>query len=259
MAAPRPASTQPPVPLYHTVYVVLRQSLLSGAFPAGEALPAEMELASRFGVSRITIRHALNQLAAEGLITRQQGRGTFPAQRPAAEHMAADLSGLFENLVAMGVKTTAKLISFTYERPTPDAAAALRLDTDELVQKAVRVRSHKGAPFSHLTTYVPERIGRLYSKGDLAARPLLALLEQAGHRAATAEQLIAARVADTEVGPRLDVLVGTPLLAVTRTVFDHAGMPIEYIEALYRSDRYVYKTQLARAANGADVVWRADN
>jgi len=117
----------------------------------------------------------------------------------------------------------------------------------------VRVRAVPSArvPFSHLTAWVPEEIGRRYEARDLATRPLLQLLEEAAGPALRAEQVISAKLADSTVGPLLGIEQGSALLWVRRQVRNGEGRVIEAIEALYRPELYEYTHDMVRA----DGLW----
>jgi GntR family transcriptional regulator len=162
---------------------------------------------------------------------------------------------MLENLIAMGLETQARVLEFGWVVPSADVAAAMGVPADAQVQRAVRVRSTDGGPFSHLTTYVPERVGRSIAAEDLGAHPLLTLLERSGVRVASADQTIGATLADAQAAMRLGVDVGSALLTLTRAVRDEAGQVVEYLQALYRPDRYLYRMSLARvdAAEGGRV------
>jgi GntR family transcriptional regulator len=249
----RPLPSSPdPLPLYHRVYLLLRQRITEGGFAADAPMPGEHELAATHGVSRITVRRALERLEQEGLVVRRRGAGTF-ARMPTPAPQRENLRGLIENLLAMGLRTRVELIDFAYLPVPPDIAAALEIPVGTLAQKSVRIRSMPGAnmPFSHLTAWVPEEIGRRYGPRDLAARPLLHLLEAAGEPAARAEQVISAKLADAQVAPLLGVEQGSALLWVRRQVRDSGGRVIEAIEALYRPELYEYALGMVRE----DGMW----
>lgn len=246
------------LPRHHQAYIVLRQQVLEGHYGPEQPMPSEFELADLFNISRITIRRALERLESENLIVRRRGAGTFATPHHAAEPMRTNLSGLFENLHAMGLKTTVKLIEFAYITAPVDVARAMEIEPRTIVQKATRVRSHKGQPFSYLTTYVPEDIGSSYQQVDLAVKPLLQLLERAGVKVAGANQVITAKLADVIVAPLLQLEVGAPLLCVRRRVHDHKKRIVEYIEALYRPDLYEYHMALGRQTEKGESVWTTE-
>jgi GntR family transcriptional regulator len=246
-----------PTPLYHQIYLILRDKICDGSYANDDLLPSEHELARQYAVSRITAKRALDELALGGLAVRARGRGTrvqFAAPLPPVR---ASVEGLLENLLMMGLKTEVELLDFAYQPATPEVAAALDCGIGEAVQRAVRLRHIKGEPFSHLTTHVPEAIGRSYSRRDLASKPLLTLLERSGVIVGRAEQVISATLADTQVGPLLRVAVGSALLRITRIVYDQASLPVEFITGLYRPDRYQYKMMLSRIRGETRNLWSA--
>ena len=244
-----------PTPLYHQIYVILRDKIYDGGYAENARLPSEQELVHMFGVSRITAKRALNELAAAGLAVRERGRGTRVRFTLPAPPIRSSVEGLLENLLMMGLKTEVQLLEFAYVRATGDEARALKCAPGHTVQRAVRVRRLEGEPFSHLTTAVPEDIGRSYSRKDLASKPLLALLERCGVVVSGAEQTITATLADTQVAPLLEVEVGSPLLRISRIVCDQRDRPVEYIIGLYRPDRYQHQMMLSRVQVGKRNAW----
>lgn len=243
------------VPLYHRIYLVLREQYVD-ANDGSAPLPSELELASRYKVSRITMRKALDQLVQEGLISRRRGAGTFVTPGAVKEKLEQRRSsGLLENIINSALDTTVRLVAMDSIVPPQDIAADLELGLDERVIKAIRVRSLDQVPVSHITTYVPERLGACLRPEALAARPMLTLLEEHGIKAEHARQVISARLANSEVAPLLDTPVGAPLLAVNRLVRDADGRPIQLLHGLYRPDRYEYRMDLGRADAGEARVW----
>jgi GntR family transcriptional regulator len=244
-----------PTPLYHQVYLILRDEILSGAYGGDTLLPAEQALSRLFGVSRITVKRALDDLAAEGFVSRRRGQGTRVVKRIAGRPVPANMAGLVENLLEMGLETKVTLLDFAYVMPDEAIRRLLGLADGALAQRAVRVRRHDGVPFSYLTTHVPEAIGRAYGRDDLAAQPLLALLERSGVVVESADQVLSARLADPVVASHLGVAVGMPLLSLTRVVYDPDRRPVEHIHALYRPDRYEYRMTLARERRSGTNLW----
>ena len=247
-----------PMPLYHRIYVVLRQQIAEGRWTADAAMPGEHELAGAFSVSRITVRRALDRLEKEKLIIRRRGSGTFAQPGEDVAPIRQNLSGLLENLLIMGLKTSVRVLDFSYTSAPADVAAALEIPARAPVQKSVRVRYHRDVAFSFLTTWVPEDVGRHYEEGDLAKRPLLALLEDAGYAVSRADQVISAKVADTTVAQALDMEVGAALLYVRRQVRDPGDRVIEYIQALYRPELYEYHMGMRRVSRSGKSLWSAE-
>lgn len=237
------------------LYLVLRDGLRSGAVRPGDRLPSEPELAARHGVSRVTVRRALDVLAMEGLIERRPGSGTFARAALGPQPITGDVANLVAHIAEMGRATTVRLLAFAYEPAPAPVAAALRLPEGARVQVSRRVRLIDGAPFSHLVTHVPEAIGRAYAEGDLATTPLLSLLERSGITVERATQTMTAALAGPEVAESLGVEVGAPLLSVVRTVYDAAGRGVEHLAALYRPDRYAFRMDLVREGAPDARAW----
>jgi GntR family transcriptional regulator len=254
-AQPRPL----PLPKYHRIYLVLREQLSEGRFDAG--LPSELQLVKAFGVARVTVRRALEQLAAEGLIERTPGRGTTPIRRAdaaagaAPEAPRAQLNGLLENIVTMGLRTSVRVVDCETVGVSEPVARALALPPDARVQKAVRVRSTREGPLSHITTWVPAPLALRFGRRELARKPILVLLEESGVRIGRATQTLSARLADATVATHLDVAVGSALLAVHRLVLDADDRPVQWLHGLYRPDRYHYEMQLSRVGGIDARVW----
>ncbi len=229
------------------VYLVLRDRILSGAVAFGAKLPTEHELAEVHDVSRVTVRRALGELARERLIERRRSAGTRVIYRPVLAPMTADISGMLASLADMGRRTAVKLLSFEYVPAEGAVAQALGVPPDQMLQRSVRVRSADGEAFSYLTTYVPEKISLTFTRQELASRPLLDLLERAGVKVEHARQRISAGLATPDVAAALGVHMGTPLIELTRVVYDQSGRGVEHLHALYRPDRYAFEVDLVRS------------
>src|SRR5262245_43838664 len=162
-----------PVPKYHRIYLVLREQLHEGRF--AEGLPGELALMRQFGVARVTVRRALQELAGEGLIARERGRGTRPLdvgtpRGAGGQAKTTHLTGLLENIVSMTQNTTVRVLEVSQVGATTEVAQALQLAPGDLVQKAVRVRSTREGPLSHITTWVPADLASHFGKRELAKK-----------------------------------------------------------------------------------------
>ena len=173
--------TSLPLPKYHQIYLVLREQLQEGRFDQ-EGLPGEHALADQFEVARITIRKAMEMLVADGLVSRRPGLGTWPL-RPACSPDAAPaanaaqkahLTGLLENIVNMGLRTSVRVLDSTLVSAPPAVAESLRIPSGTPVHKSLRVRSTEAGPLSYITTYVPQAVAD-FTPEDLEREPLLML------------------------------------------------------------------------------------
>ncbi|MEO7243990.1 MAG: GntR family transcriptional regulator [Rubrivivax sp.] len=266
MSPPRAAASAPPLPLplplpkYHQIYLVLLEQLRDGRFAAG--LPGEVALADQFGVARVTVRKALEQLTRDGLIQRARGRGTVPTVAPGRPPPTSatpnGFTGLLENIVSLGLATTVRVVSCETVHADAGVASSLYLAPGAPVHKAVRVRSTRAGPLSFITTHVPADLAGGLNRRTLARKPLLILLEASGVRIGRAVQTMSACLADATVAPHLDVPVGSALLAVRRLIHDQAGRPVQRLHGLYRPDRYQYEMKLSRVGEIDAKVWVSD-
>jgi len=243
-----------PLTKYHQIYLVLREQLQEGRFADG--MPAEMLLARQFGVGRVTVRRALEQLVEEGLIVRVAGRGTWPTpaqpsktEPPMAQGAPTRLTGLMGNIVSVSRHTTVKVLDWRVVDASASVAQALQLALGDKVRKAVRRRSSQEGPLSYITTYIPEHLATGFGRSELALKPVLQLLEESGVELGRARQTISARQADALVAAELDVAIGTALLDVRRLVFDAQDKPVQWLHGLYRPDRYEYQLEVSQVGS----------
>ncbi|CAN0508448.1 unnamed protein product [Ectocarpus sp. 12 AP-2014] len=254
-SSPSFESSNDPWPKHHRVYLVLRQEILEGNYPPDQSLPNEILLAQQFGVSRITMRKAMERLNREGLVERHRGKGTFPTAANEASPVQASISGVLENLIAMGLTTDVDVLDFGYVAASSDIAHQLQVTAGSLVQKATRIRSHHGTPFSLLITYVPEHIGRSFSQDDLTTQPLLLLFARANVKISHAKQTITAKLATPKQAKLLKMEPGDALLCISRIVFDEHQQPVEFIEGFYCPDTYEHQVSLGVKTHDNQQVW----
>jgi GntR family transcriptional regulator len=155
----------------------------------------------------------------------------------------------------MGLRTSVKVLRCEVLPASDTVARQLDLEPGTPVQKAVRVRSTRLGPLSHITTHVPQAFAKGFGRRELARKPILMLLEASGVVIGRARQSISARLADAEVARLLQVDVGSALLAVQRLVFDANDRPVQWLQGLYRPDRYQYEMQLSRVGGIDAKLW----
>lgn len=234
-----------PMPRYHQLYVLLKEKISSGEYSPGAMIPSELDLSSDFSVSRITVRRALDELAREGLITRQRGRGTFVSAEIASHVLTATVDEQVTNALRLGRRTRVDLLEYRFVKTAPAVSRALRVDDDELAHQTIRVRHLSGEPLSHVTVHVPTYIADLYDRSVLmTAKPIVSLVRDKGFRILAAEQVVTATLADSVVAPFLKVEIGSPLLKITRAYYGKDGEGLLHVEALYRTDRYSLRVSL---------------
>jgi GntR family transcriptional regulator len=235
-----------PTPLYAQVEAVLASNIADGTLPPGSQLPTENELIERFGVSRPTIRKAVQNLAGRGLIEIQRGKGTF-VTHPKITQTLTSLSGFVEDMEALGRKPTARLIDKQTVPAGKSVARQLALVEGTLVVKIQRVRLADGIPVSFDETYLPQEIGEKIITNNLETEPIFSLLEQKYDLPLVeAEYRLEAVSAEPFVAKALDIVPGSPLFLIERTSYCLGNQPIDYERLYYRGDMIRFVTRLAR-------------
>lgn len=233
-------------PLYRQLYNVLRKQIESGKVSQNTHLPSEQELTRKLGISRITVRRALNELAASGLVKRQRGRGTIVTFNATAPNVKASFDNLIEGLNRMGVETEVELIDYKFIRADRSLIDVMELDPGSRVQKIVRLRTLDKEPFSYLVTHIPDYVAADYDEEELASASLIKLLETSGHAPRAAQQTITAAAAETDIAKALGIAPGSPIMRIHRLMRDKEGKVVQEITAHYRADRFHYQMDLVR-------------
>ena len=236
-----------PVSRYHRLYLVLREKIMHGEYPSGAALPSEQELVAAYGMSRITVRRALRELAIDGLVQSVRGSGTYTKPPPLRQPIGGDVAEHLRFAEALSVKTTVRVIEYARVAPPQAVRQMMRRPPTDMMHKVVRVRLYEKIPLSYVVSYVPLELARHYTRKAIAAgRPIVSLLEDKGVEIRSAQQTIWASLADPLVAPVLEIEVGSALLNITRVMCDAENVGISYLNVLYRSDRFQYQLPLGR-------------
>ena len=230
-----------PVPLYYQVATRLQQLIESGDLPVGSKLPNEVDLAEKLGVSRPTMRHAINYLVERGMLVRKRGVGTqivHPKVRRPVE-----LSSLYDDLAGSGQQPRTEIRSLEVG-PAPDhLAEALGIPEGTEVTSFERLRYAGGEPLAIMHNSVPVDVLTL-TEADLERFGLYELLRAAGHIPRMANQVVGARAATAAEARLLGEPRGAPLLTMSRTAWDAGGRAVEYGSHLYRASRYSFEISL---------------
>lgn len=233
------------VPLYHQIYLQLREEITSGARGFGARMPTEQELSASYRVSRITARRALDELALHHLVERKRRIGTHVIFRSPVNPIQGNIEQALESLLNFGRSTLVKLLEVDRIQVRPPIDEALELAPDSEVLRVVRVRWLDGQPLGHFVSYLPADVGKNMTRAKLKSTPMLTLIEQAGVQIGAAHQTISATLADAALSSSLQVEIGSPILRVSRTVADVNGRPVQHILAQFRPDLYQIRIDLS--------------
>lgn len=232
-----------PLPLYHQIFNILRDRVLGGDPAYGAQMPTEFGLAEAFGVSRITAKRALDELANAGLVERQRGRGTHVIHRAKPPSVRGPLVGLLENLHILAEETEVKVVEFGRVAPPAPVRELFGLPPAEPLARAVRIRSRAGTPFAHYTSWTLTGHAD-FNAQTLASTSRLKLFEHIGIHLRQVRQTLSAVNADAVVAMHLQMEPGSALLALQRRSYDEAGRLVDLLNILYRPDQFSYQMTL---------------
>jgi GntR family transcriptional regulator len=230
-----------PVPLYYQLAQQLEAAIEHGALAPGNLLGNEIDLSTRLGLSRPTVRQAIQSLVDKGLLVRRRGVGTQVVHSQVKRPL--ELSSLYDDLEAAGQGPTTQVVRNEREPAAPDVAAALGIAEGGEVIVLERLRLTHGHPVALLCNYLPATLLDLDGE-RLESTGLYRMMRTAGITLHSARQTIGARSATAEEAARLDEEEGAALLTMQRTAYDDTGRPVEYGTHIYRASRYAFDFQL---------------
>jgi GntR family transcriptional regulator len=230
-------------PKYQLIRSILRARLQRDCTP-GARVPPEHELCRTFGASRITVQQALALLEKDGLIRREQGRGTFYLGEPAPV-TEAKLSGILESLMKYREGAYARVVGKRIIAATPRLAQRLGVPSESPLVSIDRVGIIDEQPVLYITAFLPEPIGaRLLSDDEELnqRRAIVSILQDKyGIQIVSVQQTIAATLADPVFAHHLGIEVGEPVLEVERIYLGVDGRAVNFSTAFYRTDRYRFE------------------
>lgn len=233
------------VPLHVQVRRLIREKTIDGALVDGEGrLKTEAELGEIFGVSRITIRNAIQPLVDQGMFSRTRGKGTF-LRSSEIENWGGTLIGFVESGDEAGFEPVGEILhQGMTNRHDSDVAAVLK---ERAVFELRRLRSADGTPVAIEQAFYPPDIGVELAARDLTDAAIYRIFEEElGFEIKEARQTIGAVLADAEQAVRLGVKQGHPLISVERLTIDREGRPLELLRAVYVPERHQFSIRLTR-------------
>lgn len=232
------------VPLHAQVCNSLRERILSGDLAPHARLPSESSLMQAFGVSRVTVRQGLKDLAAEGLVYSQQGRGSF-VSAPHATYNLSALLGFHEAMQGKPFVASSQLRSIRDVAASREIAAALNLKRGDDVFEVKRIRCLNARPVSVDLSYFPPDIGDRLRDQDLN-QDIFPLLETRGISLGRSRMWIEAQPCPAEFAGDLAVAAGEPVLHLARLTYSAFDRPVDFEHLYCRGDSYQYKVELRR-------------
>lgn len=243
------------IPLYHQIANDLRERIVSGAWAAGRRLPSEAELTQLYGASRITIRQALANLADEGLVSREPGRGSF-VRDPSITAGPRRLTSFTDEMRSRGMHSTSTVLANRIEPADTRTAELLQVDVGTPTVRLERLRYGDGQPVGIQVSHLVAAQVPGFETLDFSDRSLYEeLARRAGITIEEAEETYIVSAIDGSDAERLEVAPGTPGLVVERVGWS-GGQVVEFTRSLMRGDRYRVQIRLRRTARShrADAI-----
>jgi len=229
------------VPLYFQVAQQIEEAIDRGELGPGARLENEIQLADRIGLSRPTMRRAIQELVGKGLLVRKRGVGTQVVHGQVKR--SVELTSLYDDLARTKRRPTTRLLVHEVVPAPDDVAVRLRLPVGSPAVHLERLRYALGEPLAVLRNWLPASVAR-FGVEELDEGGLYAQLRSAGVHICVANQRIGACAANAQEATLLGVKRGAPLLTMERTIFDDTGRAVEFGRHVYRSDTYSFETTL---------------
>jgi len=230
----------------------LRAEMDRGELPVGTMLPSESAMCARFGVSRITVRRALDELAQAGLIDRSSGRAT-KVTAPRLVHSIAAFEDPFSP-VRLVRDTTVRLLAFAWQAASGQGARSLGLERGEQMLVIARLRLRDGKPVFHTTTYMPPRVGGLVNQKALDTRPLHEILAAEGCVSASIDRQMSAAPCPKGIAEPLELRPGAPTFRIDRLSRDSEGAPLHLLVGHWRWDQFSMRLSSDNSLTGGQLL-----
>ncbi len=230
-----------PIPVYYQLKMLVQKKIQSGEYEEGQLIPSERELSENYNISRMTVRQALNQMVAEGLLYREKGRGTFVAKRKIEQR---NIKSFSESARSKGLVPSTKVLYFKKEKMREDIAHALDLSMDDEIYVIKRLRCANDIPVALEEVFIPEQYCPGLERFQLDASLYRLIEEEYGIRIAFMDNIIVASAASADEKKLLCMTSITPVLRVSGVSYTDNDRKFSYERDAYRSDQYVYNARI---------------
>ena len=234
-----------PIPIYYQLESYIKNQIEAGFILPGENIPSEREYAESYGISRMTVRQAINSLVNEGLLYRKKGSGTFVSEKK-IEQPLQGLTSFTEDMKKRGMTPTSKLIHFVVIPANSFIANELKISEYAPVYEIKRIRLADGEPMALETNYLSANLVKGLTEEEVKASIYSYVEEKLGLSITHAEQLIESVRASEEHEKLLFIEKDHPMLYIQRNTFLLDGTPLELVKSVYRGDRYKFQIKMER-------------
>lgn len=230
-----------PIPAYFQLKNIILEKIKSGEYPAGSLIPSERELSENLGISRMTARQAINQLATERYLVREKGKGTFVNE---LKFEQKNIMSFSETVKRQGMVPSTKVLEFTEELECYDIKDQLKLSSEQKLFRVKRLRLADTIPIAIEEVYIPENICPDIDKLDLTKSLYEILKSNYSIEISYIDNTIEAIKTDKENRQLLELPAGVPALKISGISYTKEGNKLFYERDIYRADKYNYSVRI---------------
>ncbi len=227
------------IPVYIQIHNKIKKEIENGKWKVGDRLPSERELAQLFGVSRMTLRQAIQNLADEGILDRKIGSGTYVANKKVQEKMSGTTS-FTAIMLSQNRQPSSKTISFYEANPSSSESEKLQLKEGETILRMERIRYADDVPICFEVASIPYYLVTDFSKAEISQSLYQVLEEKGGHVLGKANQTISAMLASEQISEYLAIKRGEAILRLRQVSYLLNGKPFEYVRTQYVGSRFEF-------------------
>jgi GntR family transcriptional regulator len=235
-----------PTPLYFQLYTLLKNCILDGTFEKNMKLPTEKQLSDEFGISRITAKRSLDELAEENLVKRHRGKGTHVVYEYKPSPVPAPLEAMLQEIESMARHSNAVILDASMLHPPQQIRDEFNIDSGESLLYLARARERDGLRFGYYVSWT-HGVDLPQNPKVFEETPRLAYFRDQGMKVTHVTQTIKAVGAKPDAAEALGVEPGSPLLSLLRRSYNQVGdneILTDYLQALYHPDRFQYRMDL---------------
>lgn len=230
-----------PIPVYYQLKNIILDRIKDGQYPVDGLIPSERELGEMFGISRMTVRQALNQLVSEGVLHREKGKGTF-VSKPKLEQR--NLMSFSDIVRKKGLTPSTRILHFGKEKAEQHVKEMLELGDEAVVYNIKRLRLADNVPVGIEQDFIPEKCCPNLDKFDLTTSLYRLVKDEYGYTISYVDNVIEASKPSVEERKLLSIQPGIPVLSIASTTFTESGLRLIFERSVYRSDEYKYNVRV---------------
>lgn len=225
-------------PIYIKIHNSIKEAIQEGKWQIGDRIPAERELAEQFGVSRMTLRQAVQTLVDEGILERRVGAGTFVARKKVQERMSG-ITSFTEIMKNQGKRPSSRTVSYQVTSPSLSEREHLRLQEGQNVLRMERIRYADEVPICFEVATLPYDLVKDYQRSQVT-KSLYQTLAKHGLHIGHAQQIVSASSASEKIADFLKIKRGAPILKLRQVTQLETGEPFEYVRTEYAGERFEF-------------------